>query len=394
MDSSRLSANAGSSTPAPYWRLSNFYFFYFASLGALVPYWGLYLKSLGFAPAAIGELMAIIMATKIVSPNVWGYLADHTGRRMVIVRLGTLCAVLAFAGVFWGTGYWWLAAVMLVFSFFWNAALPQFEATTFSHLGEQAHRYSSIRLWGSIGFIVTVAGLGYVINQHGASVLPAALIVLIAGIWLASLIVPERAAHHLPLDHEPLRRVLKRPAVAALLIVCFLMQASHGPYYTFYSIYLDAHGYAPRLIGVLWALGVVAEVGVFLIMHRLVPRFGVRRLLLASLVLATLRWVMIGLFVDNLPLLIVAQTLHAASFGVYHAAAIQLIHGYFTGRHQGKGQALYSSLSFGAGGALGSYYSGLTWDTLGSTATYLIAAGISAAAFLVAWRFLGVRREA
>ncbi|NNF97645.1 MAG: MFS transporter, partial [Halobacteria archaeon] len=61
----------------PYWRLSGFYFFYFASLGALLPYWGLYLKSQGYDITAIGDLMAIIMATKIISPNIWGWIADH-----------------------------------------------------------------------------------------------------------------------------------------------------------------------------------------------------------------------------------------------------------------------------------------------------------------------------
>ena len=58
------------SSPVPYWRLSGFYLFYFATLGVLVPYWGLYLKSLGFSAAAIGELMAVIMATKLVAARI------------------------------------------------------------------------------------------------------------------------------------------------------------------------------------------------------------------------------------------------------------------------------------------------------------------------------------
>ena len=81
----------------PYWRLSGFYFFYFAVLGALVPYWGLYLQFRGFGPAQIGELMAVLMATKIVAPNIWGWIADHTGRRMAIVRSASLISFLVFA---------------------------------------------------------------------------------------------------------------------------------------------------------------------------------------------------------------------------------------------------------------------------------------------------------
>lgn len=374
----------------PYWRLSGFYFFYFAALGALIPYWGLYLKSLGFNESDIGELIAIIMATKIVAPNIWGWIADHTGKRMQIIRVASLFAVLAFAGVFFGSGYWWLALVTILFSFFWNASLPQFEATTMNHLGEQPHRYSAIRLWGSIGFIVAVAGLGTLFDHFSVSLLPIVLLVLYAGIWLNSLLVPEHANAHLTLDREPLRRVLGKPEVLALLLVCFLVQASHGPYYTFYSIYLEEYGYSRQWIGGLWALGVVAEIAVFLLMYRLLPRYGSRKLLLAALVLTTLRWVLIALFLENSSILLFAQLLHAASFGVVHAVAIHLIHRFFTGHHQGTGQALYSSVTFGIGGALGSLYGGYLWDSAGPEVVYLVAAGISLLALLVAWRSVHV----
>ena len=369
----------------PYWRLSGFYLFYFASLGALLPYWGLYLKSLGYDITAIGNLMAIIMATKIISPNIWGWIADHTGRRMAIVRLGSLCAALAFAGVFFQDGFIWLAIVMMLFSFFWNAALPQFEATTFYHLGDHIDRYSSIRLWGSIGFIATVWGLGSLMQGQGIQLLPWILLGLFTAIWINSLLVPEEAAGHLALDHSPLRKILSQPHVVGLLLVCFLLQAGHGPYYTFYSIHMEAHGYSLSMIGGLWALGVIAEVIVFLLMHRLVPKFGLRNLLLVSLLLAVVRWLLIGLFPEHLSVMLFAQILHAATFGVYHAAAIQLIHTYFKGKHQGKGQALYSSLSFGAGGALGSFYSGYVYDYFGALLMFGIAAVLSLLAFLIAW---------
>lgn len=373
----------------PYWRLSGFYFFYFAALGALVPYWSLYLKSLGYSEVRIGGLMAIIAGTKIVAPNVWGWIADHRGQRMRVVRLASLLAAACFVGVFVDSAYGWLALVMAAFSFFWNASLPQFEATTMSHLGERSHRYSGIRLWGSIGFIVAVVGLGYLFDGHSVRLLPLVLLALFTGIWVSSLVVPEQAAGHLPLDHRPLGQVLRRPEVAALLLVCFLVQVSHGPYYTFYSIYLEQHGYRPGLIGELWAFGVVAEIGLFLVMHRLLPRFGARRLLLSALALTALRWLLIAEFVNHLTVLILAQTLHAASFGVVHAVAIFLIHQFFTGRHQGRGQALYSSLSFGAGGAVGSLLSGYVWTALGPPYAYGAAALVAVIAWLIAARGIG-----
>jgi PPP family 3-phenylpropionic acid transporter len=369
-----------------YWRLSGFYFFYFASLGALIPYWGLYLKSLGFSVVEIGELVAIIMATKIIAPNIWGWIADHSGNRMRIVRFACLLATLSFAGVFLARGYWMLALVMALFSFFWNAALPQFEATTLNHLGDDTHHYSKIRLWGSIGFVVAVAVLGGVLEKTGTGLLPAVLVALFAGIWLASLLVPEHVSQHPVVDHTPLRQVLKSPVVISFLLASFLIQASHGPYYAFYSLYLSGHGYSETAIGQLWAWGVVAEIAVFLKMHALLPRFGARRLLLVATLLTALRWVLIALFVEQLWILALAQTLHAASFGVFHAVAIYLTHRLFTGRHQGRGQALYSSMSFGAGGASGSLIAGYLWEGVGAEWMYIAAAVVAVLAGWIAWR--------
>ena len=368
----------------PYWRLSSFYLFYFAALGTLVPYWGLYLQSRGFNPAEIGELMALLMATKIIAPNIWGWIADHTGRRIPIVRFASLLATLVFCLVFWVDGFWPLAMAMALFSFFWNASLPQFEAVTMSYLGTQVDRYSRIRLWGSVGFILTVAGAGYLVDLFDVMIIPMLVLGLYLAIWLSSLLVPEKPWQAHPEHQGSLLSVLKRREVQALLLVCFLMQASHGVYYSFYSIYLEMNGYSSTLIGQLWALGVIAEVVIFIVMHTLLQRFGARQVLIFSLLLAAIRWLMIGLFPQQLPMLLFAQLLHAATFGSFHAAAIHLTHRYFTGRHQGRGQAFYASVSFGAGGAVGSLASGYFWSGLGANITFYLSAVIALLAFFFA----------
>ncbi len=370
-------------TQTPYWRLSGFYFFYFASLGVLVPYWGLYLQWQGFSAKEIGELTAILLATRIVAPNIWGWIADRHGQRMRIVRFASLAGAISFSAIVFDSSYFWIAGVMLVFSFFWNASLPQFEATTLQHLGDRTHHYSKIRLWGSIGFIITVAALGTLLETFNANIVPYAMLLSMGAIWLISLSVPESASRHLHLSHKPLFSIVKRPEVLAFLAICFLIQVSHGPYYTFYTIYLEQHGYSRSLIGQLWAIGVIAEVIIFLFMHRWLPRFGIRKVLLASLLLSTVRWLLIGFFPDSLELLIFAQLLHAASFGTFHAAAIAWVHHYFVGKNQGRGQALYSSIGFGAGGAIGSLCSGYFWLSPGPTTTFSFAAIATLLAFII-----------
>ncbi|MCB1735289.1 MAG: MFS transporter [Gammaproteobacteria bacterium] len=372
------------SEAVPYWRLSGFYFFYFATLGALVPYWAVYLKDRGFDAVAIGTLMALLMLSKLVAPNLWGWLADRTGQHMRVVRAAALFATLAFVGVTWADGFWRMALVMVGFSFFWHAALPQFEATTLNHLGADEHGYTRVRLWGSVGFIITVIGVGVLIDDFGARVLPEVLLILLASIWVASLMTPAKSSADFDIDHGPIARVIRRPEVLALLVSAFLVQASHGPYYTFFTLHLQDIGYSNRVIGVFWGLGVFAEIVLFLYMPRLIPSIGARRLLVIGLALTVLRWVLLSLMAQYLAALFLIQVLHAASFGVTHAVSIHLVHRYFTGRHQGRGQALYSSLSFGAGGALGNWVGGYAWESLGAVGTYLISAFAALLAMFVA----------
>ncbi|MCU7804283.1 MAG: MFS transporter [Candidatus Thiodiazotropha sp. (ex Lucinoma borealis)] len=372
----------------PYWRLSGFYFFYFASLGALVPFWGLYLQARDFSPVEIGELMAVIMATKLIAPYIWGWISDHTGHRMPIVRLASLLSAISFLGIFFADGFFSLALVMMLFSFFWNASLPQFEAVTMSYLQERIQHYSRVRLWGSIGFILTVVALGFLLDEWGVEWVPKIVLLLYFGIFLFSLIVPENDADMPAHDQGSILQVLKRGDIIAFLLACFFMQASHGAYYAFYSIYMEEVGYSSIVIGLLWALGVIAEVLVFLVMHQLLHRWGARKVLIASLAMAVVRWILVGSAPENLLLVLLAQVMHAATFGTFHAAAIHMVHHYFVGRHQGRGQALYSSISFGAGGAFGSLLSGYLWIGIGAAATYWVAAGYALLALIIAWRWI------
>ena len=371
----------------PYWRLSGFYFFYFAFVGAMSPFWGLYLQSLAFNAFQIGVLMSLLQVMRIFAPNIWGHIADRTGRRTTIVQIAALGSVLVFTGVFVGDSFWWLFAVMAALSFFWSASLPLVEAMTLSHLGERTDTYGRIRLWGSVGFILMVVGLGYAFDTVAISWLPWAVLAVMLGIVAFARVIPEAEILAHPTDHHSIWDIVKRPEVASLLAACLLMAVTHGPYYTFYSIYLVDHGYDKSTVGWLWALGVLCEIGIFLVVPRIFARVTPRRLILASFALAVLRFLLIAWGVESAWVVWGAQTLHALTFGTYDAAAVALIHAHFRGRHQARGQALFNSLSYGVGGTLGGLGSGLTWESLGSAWTFTLAAASAALAWGVyaAW---------
>ncbi len=382
------------SSPINYhWRIAGFYFFYYAFVGMFSPYWSLYLQSLQFDAIDIAILMSLQPLMRMVAPNVWGWLADHTGKRREVVVMAASLSALFYLGVFATTSFWGLFIVLLLMSFFWSASMPLVEATTLTWLGSNTAHYGRLRSWGSIGFILSVVGLGYAFDYIAIAWLLWAGLVCEVGILIFARQIPptEVLAHHT--DHQPIRQIVMQPHVLVLFGACFLMAAAHGPYYTFFSIYLVEHGYAKSVVGGLWALGVICEIGVFFVMPTLVRRFGFTRILLISFGAAVLRFMLIGWAVDIVALLLLAQVLHALTFGAYHAASLGLVHEFFRGRHQSRGQALFGSITYGAGGILGSLASGPIWQHWGASALYSFSSSMALLGLmLVAWLLRRVNR--
>jgi len=354
----------------PYWRLSGYYFFYFAFIGAFSPYFSLYLQAIGRNAGQIAVLMSLMSVMRMLAPTLWGWLADRVGVRTPIVRLSALLSVMGFSGFLVSDAYGAQFVSMALLAFFWSAALPLVETLTFSHLAGQAGRYGNIRVWGSVGFIVAVLGLGYLLDDLPIRALLWISMATLGGILLCALTIPEACSQAPHEAHVPLREVLQRPEVRALLAACFFMSAAHGALYVFYSVHLVEHGYSKSVVGWMWTLGVVAEILVFMGMPRLVKVYSLRGILVFSFVAAVLRFALIGWGAESLAVLLFAQLLHGATFGAYHAAAVAAVNAWFGTRHQARGQALYGSVSFGAGGMIGGLISGYTWEWIGPAWTY------------------------
>lgn len=369
----------------PRWRLSGYYFFYFAFIGVFSPYFGLYLRSLNFSAWEIGLLMSQMQLMRLFGPNVWGWLVDRFGRRVLIIRISSLIALGGFSLFFFLERLSPMLVAMAVLAFFWSAALPLVETLTFDHLREQRGSYSQIRLWGSIGFIVAVMATGALLDFTPPSGVLTACWLVLAGILGVALVLPEAPPHpHAGID-EGITRILRQPRVLALLSACLAMSMAHGAFYIFYSIHLADHGYAKTEVGLLWSLGVLAEIVVFTQMARLSQVYSLRTILLACFVAAVLRFLLMGWGAGSVAVMILVQLLHGLTFGAFHASSIAAVNHWFPSRVQGRGQALYSSLSFGAGGLLGGLLSGRTWDWLGAGWTFSLSAAFALVGGVLVW---------
>mgnify|MGYP003384902724 FL=1 len=373
----------------PYWRLSSFYFFYFALLGCISPYWGLFLDGRGYSGQEIGELMALFGLVRILAPNVWGALGDYTGRRMALLRVGCAMCALIFLNIFWVSSFLTMALIMVGYGFFWAAVLPQFEVVTLNYLKEKTDDYSKIRIWGSIGFVVFVLLLGAVFDYISVQYLPVFMLIILTVMFVNSLTIKGRELSNEHIESEGFLSLLKKPEVIGFLLAAFLMQLSFGAYYTFFSLFLERAGYSTTMIGVLWAVGVAAEILVFLIVHRLFKVIDYKVILVVSLLLAAIRWLFTGHFVDILWVLIILQLTHAATFGTMHAVSMHYVHQFFKGRHQGQGQALFASVAYGGGGAVGAILSGYVWSVDYGVTMFELAALSALLGAGVAWLFVG-----
>ena len=366
-------------------RLSAFYFFYFAVLGAFVPYRGRYFDALGFDSFTIGLSSAVISLATIAAPYGWAALSDryHAGHRVLLV--GVLMSLISLVIGLDQTLALPLLLAMAAYSLFWNAILPQAEALTLTRTAKTGSDYSRIRLWGSVGYLVTVLMVGYGVEWYGARFMQPVVLVFTAVLLLSVLLLPKHEQINRDmLRHDRLRSRLLQPSVLAFMLAAVLVTVSHAPYYTFFDLYLRGLGFSASQSGWLITLGVLAEIVMFWFAKRLIAALSFRHLLLAALLITAVRWLLLACWPQYLPLLLFIQVLHAVSFALIHSLAMHFLYGEFPPHQRGRAQAIYSALSYGVGGALGNVLAGALWrDGAGGEATYLMASAACVLAALV-----------
>ncbi|MEK6813237.1 MAG: MFS transporter [Nitrospirota bacterium] len=365
--------------------LRAFYFSVFAALGVLLPYFNLFLARRGFSAAEIGLLAAIIPVCKTIIPPFWARAADRRANRKGLALVAAAGALAAGAMLALPSGFAAMAAVLLVFAAFWTAHHPLVEVTVLESLDRSGSDYGRVRLWGSIGFIVLVVATGIAIDLRSTDAVVPILTAILLSNLLLTFVTPRGDAP--PQDGgDGLRGLLADPAYRRIVIAGLLMQLSHGTYYGFFTIYLDGVGFSKSVVGLLWGTGVAAEILVMFASGWMIDRLGVRAVLGASLALAAARWALTASTL-SLPLLFLAQTLHAFSFGAFHVASILHVYRIVPERLRTMGQVVYGSLSFGIGIGVGQVVNGFFYESAGAPMLFALSAAAALIGLAVWVRF-------
>lgn len=364
--------------------LSGFYFFFFGALGIFLPYWPLYLASLGCDPRMIGWLTSAAQGIKILGPPIWGGWADRGSRHRVII-VTSFANLFSFGLYFLDAHFVALLLATLIFSLFQGGPLALVEATTIETVSRHGGDYGRIRVWGSIGFILFALGLGSLVDRLGIGIVPMAIALLLLGQALLSLFLPDTQIGQDHARKSAPWEIFRQVGMRWFYGAAFFQQLSHGAYYGFFSVHLTTQGFSPTAIGFLWALGVLAEIGILSHSNFWLRRFGISRLLSFSILLAGIRWVIYASTVSWFWLLL-AQCLHAFTFGAFHVASVRRIHLAAPETSRSSAQAWYGAISFGLGGSVGLLFSGYLFHAGGAPFLFGGMAGATLLGLFASWR--------
>lgn len=369
---------------------------YFAAMGVFAPYAPLWFQSLGMSTLAIGAISSLQSWTRVFTPYAWGWLGDHSGRRVELLRIaaaGALLSALALLGVRAAVP----VAVVTVLLFLANGGVVPLYEATLAHLlatgterggGIDPGRYGRVRVWGSIGFIVSVIVCGALLQWLTIAAFPWFVALLNGTLLFAAWRLPPQRDewHDDVVAPPPVLKRLRQPAVAWFFTSVFFTVLAHTAMYAFLSLYLVELGYSKAVVGALWAVATGAEIVFFWQQGRWFRRFASERWLQVAAGTTALRFAAVAALAAWPLVLVLAQLAHALTFAAHHAACIDLVQRHFPGRLRGRGQALYTILGYGISGVVGGLGGGWLIERAGYAAAFWAATVAALVGLLAGWQ--------
>lgn len=349
--------------------IGSFYFFYFALIGVHIIFVPKILSMVSYSPAAIGVIFASAPLVRFAIPFL--FLKGFKPNQLTFFAALTLMALGAIGFYPSLKSFWPLLSVNVLFGIGIALVLPYIEVIALEHIGKE--RYGRIRLFGSLGFIaVALVLVKYLTSPYVgiAFLIAMAMITVMFGIligWKEGKIPPSEC----DASDEACRFSIR--SHIPLWIGFFLMQVSFGPFYNFFTIYTTDHGISLETTVWLWSFGVIAEVMMFYFQGKLLQR-NLHALLWFTAFVTAIRWLMVALFPNSLPLLFASQVLHAFSFALFHTSAISVLFSLYKARH--VSQQFFFGISYGLGGFVGALGAGVVYQY---APAYLFVSGAVAA---------------
>lgn len=366
------------------WPLFFFYFFFCALIGVMMPYISVYYKSIGLTASEIGRLMSTFTLSGILVPHFWGWLTAKVGLPKRILQMGILGCFVAVIPFNWTDQFETLWLLTCLMALFYSALLPMTDSLAVRSIRHLDVPYTRLRVGGSIGYVVAVAGGGFLIGHFGIWIVIPTMCTFLALAVVTSLFLKEQAYEaQTHKETTSFISLVKTPESMLFFVLAFLAFMSHAPFNVFFAVHLSNEGYSGEQIGLLMAVGVVIEIVLFLFFGNAIKKFHVVHIVMLCFVCGIIRWFLVGWFAYILWIVIFTQLLHCITFALFHMVSIEQIRRLFPERYAGQGQAMYSAFAIGLGGGLGMVFTGYLWEWAGGAWAFTAASMTSALALII-----------
>ncbi|MEE2901311.1 MAG: MFS transporter [Myxococcota bacterium] len=369
------------------------YVFHFSCVGIMITFLSPYLADLGFTGTQIGLLLSLPAVARVLSPLLWGYMADKTGRTVGVLRLVIVLSLLTPLLFLEARSFTGIAIILFVFASTKTAVPALNDAVTMKMIKQFGGLYSDIRVWGSIGFVVSAVVMGKLIegSQDYAKLSVIALTGCYAITLIASLFLNSKGIEHKPVNYRSVQKLFENRRIVVLFLASSLHWASTMPYHGFLPVHVREIQMASSIAGVCFGVAGVAEIIMMSQSRRLFQIFKPHQLFALSLLVTGLRWFVMTLNLNE-SLLVAIQFLHAFTFTGFFVSAIEIILEEIPDELRATGQGLFFAASFGLGGGIGSVLAGYAFEIRGGEASFMVGGFLSLFALFVS-RGLGPQQS-
>jgi MFS transporter, PPP family, 3-phenylpropionic acid transporter len=353
-------------------RMALFYASVFVALGVHLPFLPVWFAARGLDAESIGVVLAMPMILRLLAIPLATRLADRRDALRTVILAAALAAMLGFGALGFTTRPLAIAALYAAAATAFMLLFVLADVYALRGLAPHRRAYGPVRLWGSAAFIVANLAAGYLLDIMAAGdliwLIIGAVALCVVAAWTLPPLAPSALARAAATggDTVPARGLLRDPRFIAVAVAASLIQSSHAVYYGFSTIDWQAAGFSGGTIGLLWALGVLAEIVLFALSARLPAAFSPIILIVIGGCGALLRWGAMALDPPGalLPLL---QCMHGLSFGATHLGTLA-----FIARAAPAGQAAtaqgYLAVASGVAIAAATGLSGLLYGQFGASA--------------------------
>ena len=364
-------------------RIAGLYGSMFLVIGIMMPFWPVWLEAKGLSPTQIGMVIAAGSVIRVFMSPLIARIADRTGeRRRPLIVLATL-AFVAFLPFALTDDFISILILQAIFAGLLGPLMPLSESLTMIGVREHRMDYGRVRLWGSLTFILGASGVGFYLKGADPNVIWTTIAIAMALHALATFLVPDYRTTPAGATNTPLRDVLSDKTFILFVAAGAMIQGSHALYYTFGTINWLRVGFDEGTIGALWALGVIAEVVLFIFGAKLVAKTGPARLIALGGLACIIRWTFTGI-TDELIGIVLLQLLHAFTFGATHLGAIYFISQRMPDRVSATAQTVYALIVSGLGIGITSLAAGYLYEAFAGEA-YIFMAVMGGIGMMLAW---------